>query len=182
MVKYFCFMIALLPTLWAAAETSIEELLSKLTKPKQGAEIQEFLITENAANAWALDAISKQPKLGVKSLNVDFREPQTIATEVVVDMDKVKFQGYAALLAETTLSGLQRMEVVGNLEVKDGTGVYTVEQALLNGVAIPAFLANTIISHLSKSQPPNVDVTEPYPLTSGIADVRLTEDSVVIVR
>jgi hypothetical protein len=182
MVKHFCLMIALLPTLWAATETSIEELLSKLTKPKQGAEIQEFLITENAANAWALDAISKQPKLGVKSLNVDFREPQTIATEVVVDMDKVKFQGYAALLAETTLSGLQRLEVVGNLEVKDGTGVYTVEQALLNGVAIPAFLANTIISHLSKSQPPNVDVTEPFPLPYGISDVRLTEDSVVIIR
>lgn len=175
-------MIALLPTLMAASETSIEELLAKLTVPKRGPETQEFQITEEAVNAWALNALSKQPKLGIKSFNVDFREPQTIATDVVVDMDKVKFQGYAALLAETTLSGLQELEVVGNLEVEDGTGVYTVEQAMLNGVAIPAFLANTIISHLSKSQPPNMDVTEPFPLPYGILDVRLTEDTVVIVR
>jgi len=182
MFRNFFLIIALLPSLLAASEMSVEELIAKLMAPKQGNESQELELGEEQANAWALAAIAKQPKLGVKSLNVDFREPNVIASEVVVDMDQVKLEGYAAILVESTLSGLQKLEVVGSLEVGEGKGAYTVETALLNGVTVPAWMANAIISHLSKNQPPNVDVTEPFRLPYGISDVRLTEDSIVVTR
>ncbi len=182
MFRNLCLIITLLPGLMAASETSIEELLAKLKVPKQGNETQEFELSEKEANAWAAEAIAKQPKLGVKSLDVDFREPNIIATEVVVDMDQVELGGYTATLLGSTLSGLQKLEVVGNLEVREGKGQYTVETAMLNGVSVPAWLANTILSYLSKNQPPNVDVTEPFSLPYGISGLRLTQNTIIISR
>jgi hypothetical protein len=182
MTRNFVLIMALLPSLIAASETSVEELIARLMVPKQGNETQEFELGEKEANAWAAEAIAKQPKLGVKSLDVDFREPNTIATEVVVNMDQVELGGYTATLIGSSLSGFQTLEVVGQLEVREGKGQYSVETAMLNGVAVPAWLANTILSYLSKNQPPNVDVTEPFSLPYGISSVRLTPDTIVIVR
>lgn len=172
----------LIPTLLAATETSIEELLVRLKTPKQGTEIEEFEISEKAANAWAVGAVEKQPKLGVRELTVDFRSPDLIATDLVVDMDQLEIGGYSEMLLGAALTGLQELKVVGRLEVSQGNGRYTVQQAALNGVDIPAWLANTILSYLSTNQPPNVDVTQPFALPYGISDIRLTEDRIIISR
>jgi hypothetical protein len=160
----------------------VGELITKLRTPKQGTETQQLELGETQANAWASEAIAKQPKLGVKSLEVDFRGPDQIFTKLVVNMDEVELGGYTSVIVGSTLSGLQTLEILGTVAVQEGMGVYTVQNAELNGVTVPSWMASALLSYLSQNQPPNVDVTEPFRLPYGITDVQMTEKTIVIVR
>jgi hypothetical protein len=141
-----------------------------------------FELTEDDVNAYADQAVRQQPQAALKRLEIDFQAENRILARALVDMDELRLGESEEQLLGSMLSGRQTLEAAGVLEVTEGKGTYTIESATLNGVSVPPFLVNYLLSYYSASNPPNVDVTEPFELPFGIKDIRTSADRMLLTR
>jgi hypothetical protein len=165
--------------LGAGNPSRVNQVLVELKEGKASSRIE---ISEDDLNAWLAVALDSRRRLGVKSAEVDLRGLNRVRATAVVDMDQVQLEGFSVRLFKAVLSGEQTLVTEGRLEVSRGQGHFQVESASFNGVAVPAWLASSVISYLSSRQPPHVDVTEPFDLPYGLRDLELLSDRAVILR
>ncbi len=160
----------------------VNELLNQLKRPKASAAGERFELSERDLNEFAGVVIGSRKNLGVRSILLDLQPGGVIAGVAVVDMDQVQVGGFAASMFKTVLSGTQTIKTTGRLSVKNRRAEYDIEEASFNGVWVPAWLVNSVVGYLGGKQPPHVDITEPFDLPFGIADVRVEADRLVILR
>ncbi|UCF37365.1 MAG: hypothetical protein JSU96_00380 [Acidobacteriota bacterium] len=153
-----------------------------LKAPKEGTDPERFELLEEDVNAWTEVVVKSKKRLGVKNVEVDFRPGNWIGATAQINMDEVELTGFSISVFKSMLSGIQTLEAVGKLEIQGTKGTYTVEEASFNGVSVPAWVVNQVISALSSRQPPHVDITEPFDLPFGVTGVRMTANAVEILR
>ncbi|MDA2930970.1 hypothetical protein MYX84_13675 [Acidobacteria bacterium AH-259-O06] len=162
--------------------TRVNKVLTELKKPKQGEAAQRFELSEADLNDFALAAIQSKKRLGVKQVVVDLRSGAMIESTALVNMDEVELTGFTARMAKSLLSGTQTLKVLAKLSVENGEGSFEIQSAGMNGISVPVWIVNLVVSYLSKRQPPHIDITEPFNPPYGIKDMRVTANRVVIVR
>ena len=161
--------------------SKVNQVLVRLKGPKQIAQ-ETFVLTEIEINDFAEAAIKGKRRLGVKKMKFDLKEEGSFQTWTVIDMDDVQLTGLTFQMFKALLSGTQVLETMGKFSISNGKGIYTLQSAQVNGISVPAIVANAVISFLGKVQPPYVDVTEPFDLPYGIIDITIASDQVVITR
>jgi hypothetical protein len=160
----------------------INEVLTQVKQGKTTTGPEQLELMEDDVNSWLDLVIQGRDQYGVKEVQVDFLGGNRINGTAEIDMDKVSLEGYSAQLFKNFLTGVQKVNVTGLLECENGKGQFSVEEASLNGVNVPAVLVEQILSYVSTRQPPNVDITEPFNLPSDVRSVKVLEDRVVIER
>jgi hypothetical protein len=161
--------------------TRVNQVLVRLKGPKQIAQ-ETFVLTEKEINDFAEAAIKEKKRLGVKKMEFDLKEEGNFQTRTVINMDDVQLIGLTFQMFNALLSGTQTLETVGKFSTSSGKGAYTLQSAQVNGITVPAVVANAVISFLGKVQSPYVDVTEPFDLPYQITDITIASDQVVITR
>jgi len=178
-----CLLLTLVSPLLAEGNASrVNELLVKLRAPRTSSQTEQLKISEEDLNAWAAVVTENKSHLGLRKLQVDLLGLNRVRALAEIDMDQVKMEGFSAQLFKSTLSGIQNLVAEGRLQIEGNQASFSVEEASFNGIPVPAWLVTQVLSYLSTRQPPNIDVTEPFPLPYGIRDIQLLPDSAVITR
>ena len=162
--------------------SKINEVLLQVKQGKTSTGPERLELMEDDVNAWLNLVVQGRDQYGVKEVQVNFLGGNRINGTAEIDMDKISLEGYSAQLFRNLLSGVQKVDVTGLLECENGKGQFSVEEAFLNGVSVPAVLVEQILSYVSTRQLPNVDITEPFNLPSDVRSVQVLEDRVVIDR
>ncbi len=160
----------------------VNEILVQIKQGKTTSGPERLELTEEDVNAWLNLVVENRKDSGVRQAHVDFLGENRIEGTAEIDMDKVNLEGYSAQLFRSLLQGVQKVDVTGTLECADGKGEFSIEQASLNGVSVPAVLVEQILSYATSRQPPNIDITEPFDLPSDIRSVEVLKDRIVINR
>jgi hypothetical protein len=184
MLTAFC-----LALLWLSAPVALEgnpsrvnEILVQLKQGKTTSGPERLELMENDVNAWLNLVIENQKEPSVRQAHVDFLGDNRIEGTAEIDMDKVKLDGYSAQLFKNLLKGVQKVDVIGKLECADGKGEFSVEEASLNGISVPAVLVEQVLSYATSREPPNIDITEPFNLPADVRSVKVLKDRIVIER
>lgn len=168
---------------WGAdGAARVNRLLTRLKQPKNGPASEVFTLSEADLNDFARAVLAGRKRLGVQTVQIDLQKNGRIDGTAVVNMDKVRLEGFAVSMFRAALSGTQVLRTRGKFSVLEGRGLYSIEQASFNGVTVPAWLVESVVGYLGARQPPHLDVTEPFDLPFGIVDVRIEPDKLVLVR
>ena len=84
---------------------------------------------------------------------------------------QLKDKSLTASMLSALLQGAHTLEVEGKLNVQEGIGKYQVQQASLDGIALPSSMVEMVLSTLGRQQDPPFDPVEPFPMPYGISTV-----------
>jgi len=162
------------PASSAGAAGEVERILGELVINSVREEVPKrvYRLSETDLNSYLTTKLEKADRKGLESISVRLKQGSFV-TVVTVNMDQVQFkdQSLTASLLSVLLRGAHTLEVEGRLQVQEGIGKYQVQQASLDGIALPASVMEMVVSTLGRQQDPPFDLSEPFPMPYGISTV-----------
>lgn len=162
------------PASSAGAAGEVERVLGELVINSVREEVPKrvYRLSETDLNSYLTTKLEKADRKGLESISVRLKQGSFV-TVVTVNMDQVQFkdQSLTASLLSVLLRGAHTLEVEGRLQVQEGIGKYQVQQASLDGIALPASVMEMVVSTLGRQQDPPFDLSEPFPMPYGISTV-----------
>ena len=162
------------PASSAGAAGEVERVLGELVINSFREEVPKrvYRLSETDLNSYLTTKLEKADRKGLESISVRLKQGSFV-TVVTVNMDEVQFkeQSLTASLLSGLLRGAHTLEVEGQLQVQEGVGKYQVQQASLDGIALPASVMEIVVSTLGRQQDPPLDLAEPFPMPYGISTV-----------
>ena len=162
------------PASSAGAAGEVERVLGELVINSVREEVPKrvYRLSETDLNSYLTTKLEKADRKGLESISVRLKQGSFV-TVVTVNMDQVQFkdQSLTASLLSVLLRGAHTLEVEGHLQVQEGIGKYQVQQASLDGIALPASVMEMVVSTLGRQQDPPFDLSEPFPMPYGISTV-----------
>ncbi len=162
------------PASSAGAAGEVERVLGELVINSVREEVPKrvYRLSETDLNSYLTTKLEKADRKGLESISVRLKQGSFV-TVVTVNMDEVQFkeQSLTASLLSGLLRGAHTLEVEGQLQVQEGVGKYQVQQASLDGIALPASVMEMVVSTLGRQQAPPLDLAEPFPMPYGISTV-----------
>lgn len=162
------------PASSAGAAGEVERVLGELVINSVREEVPKrvYRLSETDLNSYLTTKLEKADRKGLESISVRLKQGSFV-TVVTVNMDQVQFkdQSLTASLLSVLLRGAHTLEVEGHLQVQEGIGKYQVQQASLDGIALPASVMEMVVSTLGRQQDPPLDLSEPFPMPYGISTV-----------
>ncbi len=162
------------PARSAGAAGEVERVLGELAINSAREEVPKrvYRLSETDLNSYLTTKLEKADRKGLESISVRLKQGSFV-TVVTVNMDQVQFkdQSLTASLLSVLLRGAHTLEVEGRLQVQEGIGKYQVQQASLDGIALPASVMEMVVSTLGRQQDPPFDLSEPFPMPYGISTV-----------
>ena len=162
------------PASSAGAAGEVERVLGELVINSVREEVPKrvYRLSETDLNSYLTTKLEKADRKGLESISVRLKQGSFV-TVVTVNMDQVQFkdQSLTASLLSVLLRGAHTLEVEGHLQVQEGIGKYQVQQASLDGIALPASVMAMVVSTLGRQQDPPFDLSEPFPMPYGISTV-----------
>ena len=162
------------PASSAGAAGEVERVLGELVINSVREEVPKrvYRLSETDLNSYLTTKLEKADRKGLESISVRLKQGSFV-TVVTVNMDEVQFkeQSLTASLLSGLLRGAHTLEVEGQLQVQEGVGKYQVQQASLDGIALPASVMEMVVSTLGRQQDPPLDLAEPFPMPYGISTV-----------
>jgi len=145
------------PASSAGAAGEVERILGELVINSVREEVPKrvYRLSETDLNSYLTTKLEKADRKGLESISVRLKQGSFV-TVVTVNMDQVQFkdQSLTASLLSVLLRGAHTLEVEGRLQVQEGIGKYQVQQASLDGIALPASVMEMVVSTLGRQQDP----------------------------
>lgn len=161
------------------AGNAVDDMIASLQE--EAGTGRTFTLPEEDVNDFVRRAIAVQSRKEIKSAVFSFREG-FFRLVLTVDLEGMQPQSTSTTgrLLGSLLSGVQVIDVEGDLTVNDGQGVYSTRQATLNGMTIPAVLVDQVLSYLGSTLKPPFDPTKPFTMPGGVKSVEFQPGKVVV--
>lgn len=132
-----------------------------------------YQLTQQEINASLLAQLRQRDQTAVESISILLTDG-SFTTLVEIDMDRLELEEDSSTtgILRLLLQGKQTLEIKGQLQVENGIGRYRVQQIRLNGVSLPALLANELLSSLARREDLPFDPTASFQLPYGIKSIR----------
>jgi hypothetical protein len=143
-------------------------------------------VTEAELNSWF--AFVAQPLLpkGVSQPEVAILGNGKVKGTATVDLESVaKRRSTGSMLDPWSyLGGRVPVNVTGTLHTKSGTGRFELEAADVNGLPVPKFLLQEMLSFYSKSErrPQGINLDAPFMLPANIQQIEVGQGRAVVVQ
>ncbi|HSR67814.1 MAG TPA: hypothetical protein VLU25_07720 [Acidobacteriota bacterium] len=139
-----------------------------------------YMIQEDELNAYLKALIEVQQPEGLDSARVRLDGSRRFTTWLEVDLDQLDLEKSGAGWLSYILTGKRTMQVEGRLETSQGRGSYTVIEAWMGSVPIPASLVNSAIKQVGEKQDPPFDPTKSFDLPYGLRDIEVMKGQAVL--
>lgn len=143
-------------------------------------------VTEAELNSWF--AYQAQPLLpkGVSQPEVAILGNGKVKGTATVDLDSVATRRSTGSMLDpwSYLGGRVPVNVTGTLHTKDGTGRFDLEAADVNGLPVPKFLLQEMLSFYSRSErrPQGIRLDDPFTLPARIQQIEVGQGRAVVVQ
>ncbi|MFP5379508.1 MAG: hypothetical protein ACLGHP_07120 [Vicinamibacteria bacterium] len=174
----------------ATAQSPMERFLGKVAAILAHAEAEpptprRTTITESEVNSYlALGAAEHLPP-SVTRPTLALMGEGRVSASAIVDLDVVRGQGTGGWLDPTAyLRGRVPVSAVGVVDARGGEARLTLERTEINGVAVPPFLLQEIVSFYTSSaeSPYGVRLDQPFPLPARITAIEFGRGQAVVVQ
>lgn len=138
----------------------------------------QFRVSETELNQFIREEVETNRVAVVRAIDVKIQDGWFKA-DLLVDLDKVDLgQTAGAGLFRSLLSGVQKIQLEGIVEGKDGMVRYETKSAALNSLPIPGSLVDVLLKQLGEKQDPPFDPTQPIAMPRGLQTLRLVPGAV----
>ena len=161
----------------------VEEVLRDLQENDRSEEpmSKTYTLGESDLNAYLESQLRKHQHKGVEVLEVRLQQDRRLRTILDMNMDEIQLgQDLAILILLNMVGNRPKVEMEGELTVEDGLGTYQVKSMLLSGNEVPAYLIETVLTSIGRSQEPPFDPSQPFEMPYRIKSVKIELGRVTI--
>ncbi|HSR51964.1 MAG TPA: hypothetical protein VLV83_14130 [Acidobacteriota bacterium] len=179
--------VLVLSAVWTLAESpdpkalKVQQMLDEIQKEEYSQEAGTTrTVQEDELNAYLAALINQNQPEGLNSARVRLDGSRHFTTWIDVNFDDIDLEKSGAGWLSSLLTGTRTVQVEGKLETSEGKGSYTVSEAWLGSIPIPASLANSALKQVGEKQSPPFDPTESFDLPYGIRSIEVMKGHAVL--
>ncbi|MDR0843059.1 MAG: hypothetical protein LBP68_06545 [Acidobacteriota bacterium] len=147
---------------------------------KEAVRSQVIYFTEDEINSWLALRFKSRAHPSLKDLTVSLEDGQALVT-AGIDFDRLRDDSETFLpkLIALMFSGVHTITAHGKIISGKGQGMFEVDKARFDDIAIPAYLMNGILSAVGLRQNPPVDPSNLSPLPFSLEHIDVRKGSLL---
>ncbi|HEY3885127.1 MAG TPA: hypothetical protein VGL62_07965 [Vicinamibacterales bacterium] len=166
-------------------QSKVDQIQRNAAAPRRAGRPEVTQLTDVEVNAYFKYLAGSRIPTGIVDPRLSAQTGGHVAGQAMVDLDAVRLEKARTWTDPLSyLSGRLPISVSGTLTTRDGMGRFALDSAQISGVSIPKSLLQELLSHYSRTaaDPAGINMDDPFPLPSGIREIRIEQGSAVVIQ